>query len=54
MLGIVDAGGIGWWIRHFLDYRAFPAAVACLAMVLVVVIALDALSTRVRAWAVGR
>jgi phosphonate transport system permease protein len=54
VLGIVDAGGIGWHIKHFLDYRNFPAAIACLAMVLAVVIVLDAVSTRVRAWAVQR
>jgi phosphonate ABC transporter permease subunit PhnE len=54
VLGIVDAGGIGWHIKHFLDYRNFPAAIACLLMVLAVVIVLDAISTRVRAWAVQR
>jgi phosphonate transport system permease protein len=54
VLGIVDAGGIGWHIKHFLDYRNFPAAIACLALVLAVVIMLDAVSTRVRAWAVAR
>lgn len=54
ILGIVDAGGIGWHIKHYLDYRHFPAALACLALVLVVVIVLDAVSTRVRAWATSR
>jgi phosphonate transport system permease protein len=54
VLGIVDAGGIGWHIKHFLDYRNFPAVVACLAMVLVVVLVLDWVSGRVRAWASAR
>jgi phosphonate transport system permease protein len=54
VLGLVDAGGIGWHLKHHLDYRDFPAVVAALAMVLVVVIALDHLSGRVRAWAVSR
>lgn len=48
VLGIVDAGGIGYWIKQFLDYRNFPAALACLTIVLVVVIVLDAVSTRLR------
>lgn len=54
ILGIVDAGGIGWHIKHYLDYRNFPAAVVCLLMVLVIVIVLDAISGRIRAWAVRR
>lgn len=54
VLGLVDAGGIGWHLKHHLDYRDFPAVIAALAMVLAVVIALDHLSGRVRAWAVSR
>jgi phosphonate transport system permease protein len=54
LLGVVDAGGIGWHIKHFLDYRNFPAALTCLALVLGVVVVLDALSGRVRAWATAR
>ena len=54
ILGIVDAGGIGTQIKHYLDYRNFPAAMVCLGLILAVVIGLDAISTRVRAWAVGR
>ena len=53
ILGIVDAGGIGWHIKHYLDYRNFPAALACLALMLVVVVALDAASGRLRRWALG-
>jgi len=52
VLGIVDAGGIGYWIKHFIDYRNFPAVLACLMLLLAVVILLDACSTRLRAWLV--
>jgi phosphonate transport system ATP-binding protein len=54
ILGIVDAGGIGWHLKQFLDYRDFTGAIACLGLVLAVVLALDALSGRVRRWAVAR
>jgi len=54
VLGIVDAGGIGWHLKFYLDYRNFFAALVCLALVLVVVLILDTASTRVRAWAVQR
>ncbi len=49
VLGIVGAGGIGYYIMQFLDWRNFPAAMACLVMLLAVVVVLDAVSTRVRA-----
>ncbi len=49
VLGIVGAGGIGFWFKHFYDYRMFPAMLACLAMLLIVVVILDAVSTRLRA-----
>jgi phosphonate transport system permease protein len=49
VLGIVGAGGIGFWFKHFYDYRQFPAMLACLAMLLAVVVVLDAVSTRLRA-----
>ena len=49
VLGIVDAGGIGYYIKQFLDWRQFPAAMACLALLLAVVVVLDAVSTRLRA-----
>jgi len=54
VLGIVDAGGIGWHLKQFLDYRDFPGAIACLLLVLGVVLVLDAASGRVRRWAVTR
>ncbi len=49
VLGIVDAGGIGYYIKFYLDIRNFPAALACLLLIFVVVIALDAVSERFRA-----
>jgi len=48
VLGLVDAGGIGYYIKFYLDMRQFPAAMACLLLIFAVVVALDALSTRVR------
>lgn len=48
VLGVVDAGGIGYYIKFYLDMRMFPAAVACLALIFVVVVVLDAVSQRVR------
>lgn len=54
ILGVVDAGGIGVQLHELLIYRNFPGAAACLLLVLAVVIVLDALSSRVRDWAVRR
>lgn len=48
VLGIVDAGGIGYYIKFYLDMRVFPAALACLVLVFGVVVVLDAISVRVR------
>jgi phosphonate ABC transporter permease subunit PhnE len=48
VLGVVDAGGIGYYIRFFLEIRNFPAALACLLLIFGVVVLLDALSVRLR------
>lgn len=48
VLGLVDAGGIGYYIKFYLDMRQFPAAMACLLLIFAVVVVLDAVSTRVR------
>ncbi len=48
VLGIVGAGGIGFYIMHFLEFRNFPAVMACLLMLLVVVLLLDGLSRLAR------
>lgn len=48
VLGIVDAGGIGYHIKFYLDMRQFPAALACLVLIFGVVVILDAVSSRVR------
>ncbi len=53
VLGIVGAGGIGWYLSLYFEFRDFPAVLACLAMLLAVVVILDAISTRVRAWLVN-
>jgi phosphonate transport system permease protein len=48
ILGVVDAGGIGFYIKEFIDYRFFPAVLASLVMILVIVSVLDSLSSRIR------
>lgn len=54
VLGLVGAGGIGYWFSLFFKWRNFPAAGACLLLLLVVVLVLDAISTRVRAHMVAQ
>lgn len=54
ILGVVDAGGIGVQLHELMIYRNFPGAAVCLGLVLGVVVVLDALSSRVRDWAVQR
>src|SRR5690606_27193644 len=53
VLGIVGAGGIGFHIYNFFEYRMFSAAFVCLMMILAVVLILDVISRRVRAWLVA-
>lgn len=48
LLGLVDAGGIGFYIKQYIDFRMFPAVTACLALILIVVLSLDFISTRLR------
>jgi len=48
ILGIVGAGGIGFYIKEYIDYRFFPAMTAALVMILVVVLILDAASGIIR------
>lgn len=48
VLGVVDAGGIGYYMKQYIDFRAFPSLLASLVMILVVVVAFDAVSARVR------
>jgi phosphonate transport system permease protein len=48
VLGVVDAGGIGYDIKFYLDIRNFTAAFACLLLIFAVVVALDAVSARLR------
>jgi len=52
VLGIVGAGGIGFYLMMFAEYRNFTAVLACLVMLLVVVQAMDTVSKRLRAWLV--
>jgi len=49
ILGVVDAGGIGFYLKQYIDFRFFPAVTAGLLMILVVVLAIDWVSNRVRA-----
>ncbi len=44
VLGVVGAGGIGEKLKLYIDWRMFPEAATGLAMLLIVVIALDATS----------
>lgn len=44
VLGVVGAGGIGQDLHYYIEWRQFPSAVAGLAMILGVVVVLDALS----------
>ena len=48
ILGVVDAGGIGFYIKEYIDFRFFPAVTASLFLILIVVLALDSLSNYVR------
>jgi phosphonate transport system permease protein len=49
VLGIVDAGGIGYYLKWFIDWGNFPAVTVCLVLLLAVVVVLDQISTRLRA-----
>lgn len=49
VLGVVGAGGIGQDLMYYIEWRNFPAAAAGLAMILVIVVALDSLSNWWRA-----
>jgi len=49
ILGIVDAGGIGYYIKEYIDFRFFPAVLASLLMILLVVSVLDLVSGKIRA-----
>lgn len=44
VLGIVGAGGIGQHLTYYIEWRNFPAAIAGLLLILVVVILLDSIS----------
>jgi phosphonate transport system permease protein len=44
VLGVVGAGGIGADLMYYIEWRNFPAAMAGLLLILVVVVALDGLS----------
>lgn len=48
VLGLVGVPGIGWWLKAFFDERNFPRVTACIILLLIVVVILDAISTRIR------
>ena len=52
VLGVVGAGGIGFYVMSFADYRNFTGVLACLVLLLAVVQLMDSLSKRLRAWLV--
>lgn len=49
ILGIIDAGGIGFYLKQYLDFQYLPAVTAGLLMIFGVVVILDAISARIRA-----
>jgi phosphonate ABC transporter permease subunit PhnE len=49
VLGIVGAGGIGYELKYYVDYRDFPAVGVILLILGAVVIVLDQVSSRLRA-----
>lgn len=49
IVGLVGAGGIGMWLNINFDLGQYPRVAALLATLLLVVAAIDALSTRLRA-----
>ena len=52
-IGIVGAGGIGYYIMGYLEFFAYDRVVVLLALVFVVVIAIDELSYRLRSLVLG-
>jgi phosphonate transport system permease protein len=48
ILGIVDAGGIGFYLKQYLDLREYQAAVVCVVLIFITVSLVDLLSQRVR------
>lgn len=49
ILGIIDAGGIGFYLKQYLDFQYLPAVTAGLLMIFGIVVVLDAVSARIRA-----
>lgn len=49
ILGIIDAGGIGFYLKQYLDFQYLPAVTAGLFMIFCVVILLDSISAQIRA-----
>ena len=54
VLGVVGAGGIGYWLYQHLRSFDYPRATSALLLLLAVVIAFDHLSGRLRTWLVQR
>jgi len=52
VLGIVGAGGIGFYLIMFANFRNFTGMLACLALLLAVVQVMDLVSRRLRGWLV--
>lgn len=54
VLGIVGAGGIGYELKTHLDYGNFHVVGTIVAVLIVVVLVLDAISGRIRRWLLRR
>lgn len=48
VLGVVGAGGIGFYIREYIEFRYFPAVTASLLLILVVVLGLEWVSLQLK------
>jgi len=48
VLGVVDAGGIGFYLKQYMDLRFFPAVLVGLSMIFVLVVLVDLLSAQLR------
>ena len=48
VLGVVGAGGIGYYIRQYIEFRSFEAVTASIMLLLIVVLILDRVSSKIR------
>lgn len=53
VLGVVGAGGIGFYLRQYLELRAFPQAFLCLGLIFAVVVIFDLIASKARSNLLG-